>query len=134
MIYGEIGDEEKISDLNTFRERMQKIYEHARDTMETHQEISTTYYDKKVLDDKLTTGDLVYVYLPRNRRIKLTEKFAGPAEVTKCNHPVYEIKRKTKKGDVTQWTIRNKLKRAPSNAVLYEWEGEYSGGIPDEKG
>ena len=76
-----------------------------------------------LLDDKLSSGELVYVYHPRNRRIKLTHKWAGPAKVTKCSHPVYEVKRKTKKGDITQWTIRNKLKRAPANAVWSE-EGE----------
>ena len=103
--------------------RIEGIYDHARQTMEVQQEVSATYYDRKIIDDQLDCGELVYMFLPRNRRIKLAQKWAGPAKIVKTNHPLYEIMRRTKKGNVvTSWTIRNKLKRAPRNAL---WSGEH---------
>ena len=119
IVYGEITNDSKIGDFGTFIKKIEDLYEHARESLKTQQEVSTTYYDKKVIDDKLRCGNLVYVYLPRNRRIKLAKKWEGPAKVTKCNHPLYEIKRLTAKGETLNWTIRNKLKRAPVDTV---WE------------
>ena len=34
--------------------------------MNTRQKVSSTYYEKKVRDDKLDIGDKVFVYLPRH--------------------------------------------------------------------
>ena len=91
--------------------------------MKTHQEVSATYYDRKVCDDKLDVDDLVYVYLPRNRRVKLAKKWEGPAKVVTAKHPVYEVVRSTPKGPISSWSIRNKLKRAPESSNFVEISG-----------
>ena len=41
----------------------------------------------------------------------------GPAKVIASKHPLYKVKTITEKGESEFWTIRNKLKKAPSHAV-----------------
>ncbi len=42
--------------------------------MSSRQKVYLTYYNKKVMDNKLTTGDWVYINLPERKRDKLVLK------------------------------------------------------------
>ena len=50
------------------------MYNLASENIKTRQKVSSTYYDKKVRDDKLDIGDKVFLYLPHNERAKLKYK------------------------------------------------------------
>ena len=98
IVYGSINDEEAVHSIDISRQRIQQIYNIARENSIARQEVTASYYDKKVCDDKIDVGTLVYVFLPRNVRIKLTLKWMGPAKVVQNCHPSYEIEIKTSKG------------------------------------
>ena len=50
------------------------MYNLASENIKTRQKVSSTYYDKKVRDDKLDIGDKVFLYLLHNERAKLKYK------------------------------------------------------------
>ena len=118
IVYGSINDEEDVHSIDIFRQHIQQIYNIARENSIARQDVTTSYYDKKVCNDKIDVGTLVYIILPRNVRIKLTLKWAGPAKVVQNSHPLYKIETKTSKGNFRKWVTRNKLKRAPSDSVI----------------
>lgn len=117
IMFGIVCDDEPVSCIDEFKKRIAQLYELARRSMNTKQEIAATYYDKKVRDDPLQENDRVYVLLPRNRYVKLALKWAGPYPVTNCAHPSYEVEVETFEGIKRAWFTRNKLKRAPSPSV-----------------
>ena len=81
--------------------------------MNARQDTYATYYDKKVLDDPLKVGDLFYVYLPRNKNVKLAKKWTGPHKIVFADHPVYHVEIVKDNGTVTKVYTRDKLKRVP---------------------
>ena len=93
--------------------------------MNARQDTYATYYDKKVLDDPLKVGDLVYVYLPRNKNVKLAKKWTGPHKIVFADHPVYHVEIAKDKGTVTKVYTRDKLKRVPkTNHIQRESDSE----------
>lgn len=78
VVYGSLQPvDAKLSSFNDFKRNINHLYEIAREKMSTRQNYAATYYDQKVIDDKLNVGDLVYMYLPRNKRVKLAMKWTG---------------------------------------------------------
>ena len=121
MVYGSLESiNTPVSTFDDFKKTISDLYELARNNMDTRQKVAATYYDKKVLDDVLHVGDLVYVYLPRNQRVKLTLKWMGVAKILKEHHPSYQVEIPTEKGAVQKWTVRNKLKSAPPDTMMHE--------------
>eukprot|EP00795_Rhopilema_esculentum_P012536 gene12536-3231_t len=59
--------------------------------MNTRQKVSASYYDKKITDDKLEPGELVYIYQPAKSRKKLEIKWDGPYKIVVVAHPVYHV-------------------------------------------
>ena len=112
LVYGSFKDDYKIGSFSEFQENIYNLYELARNTMKTRQAVSATYYDKKVCDDKFEVGDYVYVYLPRNKRIKLALKWMGPFKIISCQHPAYEVAITNHDKVNNKWFVRNHLKRS----------------------
>ena len=77
IFYGNIETSERYNSYEQFQNNIYEFYNLARENMNTRQKVSSTYYDKKVRDDKLDIGDKVFVYLPRNGRAKLKYKWMG---------------------------------------------------------
>ena len=104
--------------MKEFQNKLNQMYELARDSMNARQQKANTDYDRKVKADPLDTNTLVYVYLPRNERKKLKLKWDGPHKIVTAKHPVYEVKQ----GDTsnTKWLTRDKLRKCESGAVLRE--------------
>ena len=63
--------------FSEFKEKLSTMYEIARETMSVRQEYARTYYDKKVKDDVIPNDTYVYVYIPRNRRLKMVIASSG---------------------------------------------------------
>ena len=61
--YGKLTQNKDFMSFTQFTEKLELMYEIARRKMNARQDTYATYYDKKVLDDPLKVGDLVYVYL-----------------------------------------------------------------------
>ena len=94
------------------------MYELARNKMSARQEKVANYFDKKVIDDPLAIGDKVYIYLPRNKRLKLVPNWYGPVLVIFENHPVYRVTIATDQGDIEKTVTRDRLKRVKNSDVL----------------
>eukprot|EP00112_Aurelia_sp_Birch-Aquarium-sp1_P020226 Seg5166.1 transcript_id=Seg5166.1/GoldUCD/mRNA.D3Y31 product="hypothetical protein" protein_id=Seg5166.1/GoldUCD/D3Y31 len=86
------------------------MYELARQRMSTRQKVSASYYDKKITDDKLEPGELVYIYQPAKSRKKLEVKWDGPYKVVVAAHPVYHVEVNWKNVK-TKCLTRDKLRR-----------------------
>ena len=91
---------------------LQKLYEVARNNMSVSQLRSATYYDKKVADEELQVGELLYVFYPSIKSKKLAHKWFSPYCILQAKHPAYEINLGTK----SQWLTRDKLKVTPKNS------------------
>ena len=66
-------------------------------------------------NDVIKENTEVYVYLPRNKRDKLSLKWAGPVRIIKEKHPSYLIEYQKQGQTVTKWTTREKLRRTEQN-------------------
>ena len=87
------------------------MYDVAQDKMNLRQDQYKTYHDRKVADSVLAVDDLVYVFLPRLKRVKLACKWNGPFKVHAAFHPKYAIKIPTDKGIIIKTVTRDKLKK-----------------------
>ena len=67
------------------------MYELANKAMNTSQTKALTYHDRKVCNHAIKENTGVYVYLPRNKRDKLSLKWAGLVRIIKEKHPSYLI-------------------------------------------
>ena len=102
--------------IEQFNEELSYIYELARQNMSTRQKISASYYDKKIIDDKLLPRDLVYMYQSARSRKKLEVKWDGPYRVVVETHPVYHVEVNSKDG-TTKCLTRDKLRRVGENKL-----------------
>ena len=84
VIYGANEKAPRYSQVGDYMKMLQKLYEVARNNMSARQFRSATY-DKKVVDEKLRVGELVYVFYPRNKSKKLTCKWFGPYRILGIN-------------------------------------------------
>ena len=110
IIYGCCNEEkDELFNVKEMREKLTKMYELAGETMAARQAKYLSYHDKKVFDDKLDLGTLVYMHVPKRSREKLLLKWSGPCEVISEKHPVYEIKFEKKCKQMTKWITRDKL-------------------------
>ena len=82
--------------MGDYIEKLQKLYEVARNNMSERQLRSPTYYDKKVSDKELQVSELVYVFYPCNKSKKLACKWFSPYRILQAKHPAYEIDFTTK--------------------------------------
>ena len=57
--------------------------------MNTRQIKTLTYHDRKACNDAIKENTKVCVYLPRNKRDKLSLKWNGPVRIIKEKHPSY---------------------------------------------
>ena len=55
-----------VSTFDEFKKTISDLYELARKNMDTRQRVTATYYDKKMLDDRIKVGDFVYLCLEIN--------------------------------------------------------------------
>ena len=86
--------------------------------MNTRQTNYLSYYDSKVYDDPLNRNELVYRYLPRKQREKLSLKWTGPCKILATQHPVYKIEYHDEKGKcLGKWLTRDKLGRCEKGAI-----------------
>ena len=91
VMYGANKEVLRYSQVGDYIEMLQKLCEVARNNMSVRQLRSATYYDKKVADEELRVGELVYVFYPRNKSKKLACKWFGPYRISQAKHPAYEI-------------------------------------------
>ena len=114
VIYGANEKAPRYSQVGDYIKMLQKLYEVARNNMSARQLRSATYYDKKVADEELRVGELVYVFYPRNKSKKLACKWFGPYRILQAKHPAYEIDF----GIKSQWLTRDKRKVAPKTSQV----------------
>ena len=74
VVYGNIKIIDRCNSFEKFQNNIYEIYNLTSENIKTRQKVSSTYYDKKVRDDKLDIGDKVFLYLPHNERAKLKYK------------------------------------------------------------
>ena len=113
-MYNVHNDDRKFSSIAEYERTLQDLNNVARESMQARQAAAATYYDKKVVDDELQVGELVYVLAPRNKSKKLALKWFGPSNIVTCCHPAYELL----VGNNTKWVTRDNLKRAPRGANI----------------
>ena len=78
ILYGKLcQNKDYATSYTEFVEKLQLMCEIAQRKMQARQDTYATYYDKKVMDNPLSEGDTVYVYLPRNKHKKLAKKWRG---------------------------------------------------------
>ena len=118
ILYNASSKPSGITSLDQFKVKLQNMYDMAREKMNMRQEKFASYYDQKVLNDELVDGDKVYVYLPRNKRLKLVPNWYGPFLVTSSNHPVYQVEIVTPQGIISKTLTRDRLKRVKENIPL----------------
>ena len=100
--------------MGDYIEMLQKLYDIARNNMSVRQLRCTTYYDKKVADEELRVGELVYVFYPCSKSKKLACNWIGPYRMLQAKIPAYEIDFGTK----SQRLTRDKLKVPPKNSQV----------------
>ena len=71
IMYNVRNDDRKFSSIAEYERTLQDFSNIARESMQTRQATSVTYYDKNIFDDELQVGELVYVLAPRNKSKKL---------------------------------------------------------------
>eukprot|EP00111_Clytia_hemisphaerica_P001516 TCONS_00004352-protein len=99
----------KFESFDDFKVKLARMYEIARDIMDTIQEYSLTYRDRNAFNDILEKDTEVYVYLTRNKKLKMTLKWDGPFKIVDVLHPVYKVELND---GVCKYITRDKLRRA----------------------
>ena len=114
-----VKDNNKVTSFTEFKEKLTTMYEIARETMNTTQDRAFTYHDRKARDDVIATDTYVYVFMPRNRRLKIMVlKWHGPFKILEVLHPVYKVEIIDSKGKCSEkYVTRDKLRRAEKNAT-----------------
>ena len=95
------------------------MYDLANESMGLRQTKYINYHDK-VYDDVIPEGQLVYMYLPRKTREKLSLKWHGPCKILTQKHPVYEIEYTRMNKKCRKWITRDKLRRCENNVVYQD--------------
>ena len=54
------------------------MYLLATENMDTQQDVTSAYHDKKAVDNITEKGSYVYILIPHSRRVKLAPKRYGP--------------------------------------------------------
>ena len=121
IMYGIDNSEGLPFNVSEFKKKLEKMYELANENMNTRQNKYTSYYDQKVFDDPIKEQQLVYMYLPRKQRHKLSIKWFGPCKVITNQHPVYKIGYKSYKGNVEKWITCDKLRRCENQQHIKTW-------------
>ena len=86
VMYNVRNDDKKFSSIAEYERTLQDLYNISRESMHSRQVAAATYYDKKVVDDALQVGELMYVLAPRNKSKKPALRCFGPSEIVKCCH------------------------------------------------
>ena len=96
------------------------MYDLANESMSSWQAKYINYHDKKVFYDIIPEEKLVYMYLPRKSRKKLSLKWHGPCKILTQKHPVYEIEYTRMNKKCRKWITRDKLRRCENNVVYQD--------------
>ena len=91
ILYGTRLEENEIFSITQFKENLRKMFELAHESMSRRQQKYLNYHDKKIYDDIIAEGTLVYMYLPRKQRVKLSIKWHGPCVIISKKHPVSQV-------------------------------------------
>ena len=91
IMYGMENSERLPFSVSGFIKKLQTMYELTNESMDTRQNKYPSYYDKKVFDDPIKEQELVYKYLPRKQRDKLSIKWMGTCKFITNQHPVYKM-------------------------------------------
>ena len=102
-------NEDRYHSIAEARRTLSRIYEIVRCSMNIRQDVAATYYDKKVLDDRLENNSEVYVFQPRSKKFEL--RWAGPHIIRKYQHPSYLVEINTNGKVIEKWFTRDKLRR-----------------------
>ena len=86
------------------------MYELANEAMNTRKIKALTYHYRKACNHVIKENTELYVYLPRNKRDKLSLKWTGQIRIIKEKHPSSFIEYQKQGQMVTKWTTRKKLK------------------------
>ena len=92
----DMKEEEAEKYIEQLKEKMKFMHDLARESISEAQEAYKSNYDKKREDRRFKKGEKVLVHFPvtpPGKSRKLTKKWFGPYEVTKCISPLnYEVK------------------------------------------
>ena len=113
--YHEVSESVPVEQWNC---NLIKMYEIAREKMNVSQGKYKTYVDKKKLDDILNVDEKIYVFFPQMKRMKLVPNWYGAFKFIFADHPVYRIEVKTENRTCTKLAIRDRIKRAKSDAII----------------
>ena len=103
--YGLSVNNNRFFSMKEFKEKLSKMFDIANESVNVRQVNSSTYFNKKIKDEKLQVETLVSIYLPRNEKEKLTLKGDGPHRILSEKHPLYRIQINGK----SKWLTRDKL-------------------------
>ena len=120
VMYGFKTSETEPFNITEFKEKLTKMYDLANESMGLRQAKYINYHDKKVYDDVIPEGQLVYMYLPRKTREKLSLKWHGLCKILTQKHPVYEIEYTRMNKKCRKWITRDKLRRCENNVVYQD--------------
>ena len=110
ILYGDC-DRSHIQSVEEFQRNMISMYRCAKRVMGDRQVEMKKYYDKKRTADPLQVGDMVYVYNPRMKNVKLQPKWDGPFEIINKSENVYEVRVVRESKIKCQWLPRDRLRR-----------------------
>ena len=110
MMYGNF-DRSQFHSIDEFQRNMTSMYRCAKRVMGNRQVEMKKQYDKKRVRDPLKVGDLVYVYNPRKKDVKLKPKWNGPFKIVNKSEHVYKVRVVHEAKVVFEWLPRDRLRR-----------------------
>ena len=103
--------------IEQFSKNLNQMYELARNKMNMRQATAKTYYDRKRIEGtQIKPDDLVLVYNPRLKGLKLHPKWEGPCKVCQVSDHVLEIELKSNNQVIRKWLPRDRLKLVPKTS------------------
>ena len=97
--------------VEQLKDNLNKMYETAREKMNSRQDKYASCVDRKKLDDILHVDEKGYVYFPRIKRVRLEPNLYEPFRVIFVDHPIYCIEIKTQNRTFMKVVTRDKIKR-----------------------
>ena len=97
--------------VEQLKDNLNKMYETAREKMNSRQDKYASCVDRKKLDDILHVDEKGYVYFPRIKWVRLEPNLYEPFRVIFADHPIYCIEIKTQNRTFMKVVTRDKIKR-----------------------
>ena len=113
--------------LTDIIQRQQIADEYAKQSLESNQRKMKTRYDKRTTPDRISLGDIVYVYQPRiqiqNTKKKLQRNFHGPFLVVKFTTDNTAMLKRLSDGKFLQKSIHvRRLKKGHIRSKVNNWD------------